>query len=193
MSEQVHRFSPENMHRLDTPERQKLMPPKELLDIVLRSQDTVVDLGAGTGYFSIPAARMTNGTVFAVDVEPKILEVLQERAAEQDLSNITPIISVIEDIPLQDYMADVVITSFVLHAVRPLSNSLQEIHRIMKVGGKLLCLDWEPKESPMGPPMEVRIASGDMEKALNEAGFTVTKRMSPAEFLYIFVAEKSKL
>lgn len=191
MSEQVHRFSPENIDRLDTPGRQKLMPPKELLQMVLRTQDIVVDLGAGTGYFSIPAAQMTNGTVYAVDVEPKILEVLQERAEEQGLSNITPITGSIENIPLQDSMADVVIASFVLHAVRPLSISLQEIHRIMKVGGKLLCLDWEPKESPMGPPMNLRIASKDMLQALNDTGFTVTKRMYPAEFLYVFVAEKS--
>lgn len=190
MSEQVHRFSPENMHRLDTPERQKLMPPKELLDMILQTQDTIVDLGAGTGYFSIPAAHMTYGTVYAVDVEPKMLEVLQERAWEQGLSNITPITGVIEDIPLQNSMANVVSASFLLHAVRPLSKSLQEIHRIMKNGGKLLCLDFEPKESPMGPPMNLRIASGDMVQALNDAGFTVTKRMYPTEFLYVFVAEK---
>ncbi|TDF96284.1 class I SAM-dependent methyltransferase [Paenibacillus piri] len=190
MSEQVHRFSPENMHRLDAPERQKLMPSKQLLDMVLQTQDTVVDLGAGTGYFSIPAAQMTNGTVYAVDVEPKLLEVIQERAEEKGLSNIIPITGVIEDIPLQDSMADVVIASLVLHAVRPLSHSLREIHRIMKNEGKLLCLDFEPKESPMGPPMNLRIASEDMTNALNAAGFTVTKRMYPSEFLYVFVAEK---
>ncbi|WP_236017970.1 hypothetical protein [Alicyclobacillus suci] len=42
----------------------------------------------------------------------------------------------------------------------------------------------------MGPPMEVRIASREMEKALSEVGFTVRKRLFPAEFLYVFVAEK---
>lgn len=91
MSEHLHQFSTDKMHLLDTPDRHKLMPPKELLDMVLQTQDTVVDLGAGTGYFTLPAAQMTNGTVYAVDVEPKMLEVLEQRVEEHALSNVTPI------------------------------------------------------------------------------------------------------
>lgn len=75
MSDHGHRFPPGKMHLLDTPERRRLMPPQELINMVsVQAQDTVVDLGAGTGYFSIPAAHMTNETVYAVDVEPKMLE-----------------------------------------------------------------------------------------------------------------------
>jgi len=179
------------MHLLDAPERKKLMPPEKLLSMLpVGSDDTIVDLGAGTGYFSISAAQMTRATVHAVDVEPKMLEVLKGRADEHGLSNVRATMGVIEDIPLQDSIADALITSLVLHGVRPWSQGLQEIHRILKLNGRLLGLEWEPKESPMGPPLEVRIASEDMEKALSEAGLTVTQRVYPAEFLYIFVAEK---
>lgn len=191
MSHGPFRFHPENMHLLDTPERKKLMPAEKLLSMLpVKDDDTIVDLGAGTGYFSLPAAKVTKSTVYAVDVEPKMLEVLEERVEEQKLSNVRPTIGVIEDIPLLDGIADIVIASLVLHEVEPLSKGLQEIHRILKGDGRLLCLDWEPKESPMGPPIEVRIASKDMEKALNVTGLTVTKRFFPAEFLYVFIAEK---
>jgi ubiquinone/menaquinone biosynthesis C-methylase UbiE len=182
------------MHLLDTPERRELMPAEKLLSMLpVGADDTIVDLGAGTGYFSIPAAHITKSTVYAVDVEPKMLEVLQARSTEQHLSNICPIIGMIEDIPLQDGIADIVIASLVLHEVEPLSKGLQEIRRILKSNGRLLCLDWEPKASPMGPPLEVRIPSADMEQALTEAGFTLTTRLFPADFLYVFVAEKSML
>jgi len=191
LPEHVHRFPPEMMHILDSPERKRLMPVDKLLNMLsIRMDDTIVDLGAGTGYFSIPAARMTKGTVYAVDVEPKMLEVLKERAADQGLSNVRTTIGVIEEIPVEDGMADVVIASLVLHEVDPLSKGLQEIHRVLKTEGRLLCMDWEPKESPMGPPLEVRIPSSDMEIALNKAGFTIAKRLHLAEFLYLFVAEK---
>ncbi len=140
MSDHTHRFSPEKMHLLDTPERRKVMPPQEFLDMVsVQTQEAVVDLGAGTGYFSIPAAQMTNGTVYAVDVEPKMLEMLKQRAEEHGLSNVTPITGTIENIPLQDSMADVVIASLVLHGLKSLSKGLKEIHRILKADGKLLC------------------------------------------------------
>jgi ubiquinone/menaquinone biosynthesis C-methylase UbiE len=193
VSKGPYHFNPDKMHVLDAPERRKLMPAEKLLNVLpVGSDDTIVDLGAGTGYFSIPAAQMTKSTVHAVDVEPKMLEVLKIRADEQGLSNVRPTIGVIEDIPLQDSVADVVIASLVLHEADPLSKGLQEIHRVLKATGRLLCLDWEPRESPqMGPPLEVRISSSDMEKALNEAGLTVTNRLFPAEFLYIFVAEKT--
>lgn len=155
--------------------------------------DAIVDLGAGTGYFSISAAQMTQALVYAVDVEPKMIEVLKKRATENGLSNVHSTIGVIEDVPLQDSVADVAIASMVLHEVEPLSKGIQEIHRILKTGGRLLCIDWEPIESPMGPPLEVRVSSSDMEKALNGSGFTIVKRRFPAEFLYVFVAVKSAL
>jgi ubiquinone/menaquinone biosynthesis C-methylase UbiE len=193
MDKRSYHFDPDKKHVLDAPERRALMPAEKLLSMLpLRGDDTIVDLGAGTGYFSIPAALMTKSTVHAVDIEPKMLEELKMRADEQGLSNVRPTIGVIEDIPLTDNVADVVIASLVLHEAEPLSKAFQEIHRVLKTTGSLLCLDWEPKVSPkMGPPLEVRISSSDMERALNEAGFTVTKRLFPAQFLYIFVAEKS--
>jgi ubiquinone/menaquinone biosynthesis C-methylase UbiE len=182
------------MHLLDTPERRKLMPAEELLSMVpVGPADAIVDLGAGTGYFSISAAQMTQAFVYAVDVEPKMIEVLKKRATENGLSNVHSTIGVIEDVPLQDSVADVAIASMVLHEVEPLSKGIQEIHRILKTGGRLLCIDWEPIESPMGPPLEVRVSSSDMEKALNGSGFTIVKRRFPAEFLYVFVAVKSAL
>lgn len=191
MPEHAHRFPPEKMHVLDSPERRKMMPAEPLLSsAAVTEQDVIVDLGAGTGYFSIPAAKVTNQSVYALDVEPKMLESLKEKVQEQNVGNVIPMTGEIEDIPLQDGTADLVIASLVLHSVTPVSAGLQEIHRIMKNGGRLLCLDWEPKESPMGPPLEVRISSTNMEKALEEAGFDVTKRVFPEDFLYVFIASK---
>lgn len=56
----------------------------------VQANATVVDLGAGTGYFSIPAAHITKGTVQALDVEPKMLEVLKTRVEKQGLTNVVP-------------------------------------------------------------------------------------------------------
>ena len=48
----------------------------------------VLDIGAGTGYFSIPAASLTTGTVYALDTEPAMLDMMRRRAQEQGLANI---------------------------------------------------------------------------------------------------------
>ncbi|QQE79807.1 class I SAM-dependent methyltransferase [Alicyclobacillus sp. SO9] len=191
MSRGTHRFPPEKMHVLDSPERRKMMPAEPLLSALpVTKQDVIVDLGAGTGYFSIPAAKLTRETVYAVDVEPKMLEALKENVQTQNVSNVVPMTGAIENIPLEDDTADLIIASLVLHSVNPISDGLQEIRRVLKDGGKLLCLDWEPKESPMGPPLEVRVSSSNMEEALQKAGFGITKRLFPEEFLYVLVAAK---
>jgi ubiquinone/menaquinone biosynthesis C-methylase UbiE len=187
----AHHFSPDKMHDLDSPERRKMMPPEELLDMVpVQPNDVVVDLGTGMGYFSIPAAKIMNTTIYAVDAEPKMLEIVKRKITEQGMSNITPVVGRIEEIPLQEEVADVVIASLVLHGIKPMSNGLREMYRILKPGGKLLCIDFERKESPIGPPMKFRIPAQEMEGALTGAGFTVAKKQSPVDFIYVFVATK---
>lgn len=187
----AHRFDPAKMGFLDRPERRSVLPPEELLKkLPIQSDDTVVDLGAGTGYFSIPAARMTRAEVHAVDVEPKMTAVLQQRAAEAGVDNIRVAHGQIEAVPLLDETADVVIASMVLHEVQPLEQGLKEIHRLLKPNGKLLCVDWEHKESEHGPPLAVRIPSQELERALEEVGLRVVEREFPEDHLYVMFATK---
>lgn len=190
--EHPHRFNPERMHLLDSAERRQMLPAEKLLNQVpVRANDTVVDLGAGTGYFSIPAAQMTDAPVHAVDVAPQMMEELISRAKQAGVDNIRSSIGVIEAVPLEDGLADVVIASMVLHEVEPLSKGLSEIHRLLKPNGRLLCVDWEAKESPMGPPLHIRIESGEMEKALQDAGLRVISRQFPEPYVYVLIAEKA--
>jgi hypothetical protein len=60
----------------------------------------------------------------------------------------------------------------------------------MRDGAYLLCFEWELKESPIGPPLEIRISSSEMEKTLQEIGLTIEKRIFPTDFLYIFIVKK---
>ncbi len=186
-----HRFDPANKHVLDSAERRQALPPEATLSsIPIGPHDTVVDLGAGTGYFSIPAAAMTNETVHAVDVSTEMLEELKQRKDTAGVKNIELVQGTIENVPLDDKLADVVIASLVLHEVEPLEQGIQEIHRLLKPGGKLLCIDWEAVDSPMGPPLHVRIASDKMSAALESQGFSISARHVPAPALYTLVAQK---
>jgi hypothetical protein len=80
----------------------------------------------------------------------------------------------------------------VLHEVEPSSKGLQDTPHL-ESGRKTSRLGLGTERKSDEAPLEVRISTSDMEKALNKAGFTVTKRLFPAEFLYVFVAAKSAL
>lgn len=119
------RFDPSNMAKLDNPERRKALPPEKILTLLIdEKKSDILDLGAGAGYFTLPAAKMSTGTIYALDVEPRMLEVLKERVTEQNLENVQFVQGVIEDIPMEAEKIDRVIASFVLHEVEPLSKGL---------------------------------------------------------------------
>lgn len=185
------RFNPEHMARLDNPERRKKLPPEVLLALLpIGKTDSILDLGAGTGYFAIPAAQMTDGLIYALDIEPKMLEELQSRLAQQHVPNVKVITGAIEDIPLEDAAVHHVIASFVMHEVEPLSKGINEIYRVLKPGGHCLCLEWEKTPSESGPPLEHRIHSSDMTHAFQNAGFTVISQAAPTEANYVLVLRK---
>jgi ubiquinone/menaquinone biosynthesis C-methylase UbiE len=181
----------EMMKNLDMPERKEALPPEKILQLLqIQENDNLLDLGAGTGFFSIPVSKMTKGMVYALDIEPEMLAELQRRTDKQGIKNIKLIEGSIEDIPLSNGLIDGVIASLILHYVNPVSKALAEIQRVLKPGGKLLCFEWETKETPLGPPLHKRISSSDMEKAIQGSGLTIIKRLFPKDFLYIFVAQK---
>jgi ubiquinone/menaquinone biosynthesis C-methylase UbiE len=184
------RFNPANRAKLDNPERRRALPPEQLLQMLnIKANEDILDLGAGTGYFTIPAAQITNGSVYALDVSPQMLEVIRDQANEQNLRNIKLVEGVIEHIPLEDNAVDHVIASFVLHEVE-LSISLGEIRRVLREGGLCFCLEWEMKEEDKGPPLDHRIHSDELKKAFVQHGFTVEKQTSPTDSHYILIIRK---
>lgn len=177
---------------LDSPERIKAFPPKELLQMLpIKKTDNILDLGAGTGYLAITAAKMVDGLVYALDMNPKMLDIIESKAQDENITNIQLVKGSIDDIPLPDNSIDIVLASLVLHEVSPLSKTLEQIKRVLKEGGYFLCVEFEKTESALdGPPMHIRIPSANMEEELINAGFSIIKKIFPSDLLYIFIVKK---
>lgn len=93
-------FHPTHLiERLDNPERRLLLPPENLLkSLSIQREDTILDIGAGSGYFTIPAAKLTDHTVYAPDANEHMLDVLQSKLSEERIENVTLIKGTIEGI-----------------------------------------------------------------------------------------------
>lgn len=163
-----HRFKPEDVHKLHDPKRVEILPPQKILrEFGVQGGDVVADLGAGSGYFTLPIAHITGETVYAVDIEPKMLDQLRERARAENVSDsIHAVVSDLENIQLEDRIADKAVAAFVLHEVSNLGKALGEIKRILKPGGKALALEWRKIKTETGPPLHERL---DPEMFTNEA------------------------
>lgn len=115
----------------------------------------VVDLGAGSGFYSIEAAKRvgSTGRIYAVDVQKDLLERLRSVAANQGIRTIEVVWGNAEKIggtKLREAIADRVISSNILFQIEKPDDFCLEIKRILKPGGKAMIIDWSDV-SPIGP------------------------------------------
>jgi ubiquinone/menaquinone biosynthesis C-methylase UbiE len=115
----------------------------------------VVDLGAGSGFYSIEAAKKVGGSgrVYAVDVQKNLLERLRSVGASQGHNNIEVIWANAEKIggtKLRDASVDRAIASNVLFQTSKPDDFALEVKRILKPGGKVLVIDWN-EGAPTSP------------------------------------------
>ncbi len=167
-----HRFNPEHANKLLNPKRGKAILPENVIEIMnIQKGDQVVELGAGNGYFTLPIARITEEMVYAVDIEPHMLSLLQDRAREQHISNLTYVTSDVTNTQLPDEVADKVLFAFVAHEIPDIGALLREVSRIVKKGGQLLIVEWEAVVSESGPALEERIPSIKLQNLLTSFGY----------------------
>lgn len=166
-----HRFNPKHVEKLDNPERRKMLSPDTIVKMLdVQQGHTVADIGSGPGYFTIPLARSARA-VYAVDVSPEMLHLLKERAAHEELENITFVESPAEQLTLPNHTVDRVICSLVLHEVDDLKQTLSEFKRILRLGGKVLLIEWDAKQMEMGPPLSERLAAESLLREVEALGF----------------------
>ena len=177
---------------LESKQRESILPPEMLIDeMPIHENHTLLDIGAGSGFFTIPMAKKTKETVYALDFDSRMLNVISEKAIKEDLQNIKLIESTIEALSLEDESIDFIMASLILHEVESLSKVLSKLYEVTKIGGHLLCLEYEKDEKIIeGPPMDIRISSTDLEQSLLNSGFKSTKITRINDSIYTILAKK---
>lgn len=158
----MHKFNIKNLEKLDNPKRRQSMPPEETLKkFHIDEVGTLLDIGCGIGYFTIPAANiLKQGKVIGLDIMSEIIDVAREKAI--NVSNIEFIKSEEYSFPIQDASIDYVFISNVIHEIYDKPRYFREIKRALKPNGFLFIIDWEKKETEMGPPIDERVSKEEM-------------------------------
>lgn len=93
----------------------KILDPASILEKLELSGKTVLaDLGCGTGFFSIPAARRVK-KVFALDIQQEMLDFLRKKIKKEKITNIEVILSGESSIPISDKSVDILLMANVFH------------------------------------------------------------------------------
>jgi cyclopropane fatty-acyl-phospholipid synthase-like methyltransferase len=149
--------------------------------IGLRPGDIVADIGAGTGIFSVPMAMAvgSNGVVLAVEVDEGFLPLIEAKARENGVSNITAVLGEYGDPRLLRRDVDVAFFHDVLHHIEQRAAYLQALAAYMPSGSRIVVVDYDKSVPgvPHSNQPEMLIGPDEVATWMREAGFSVTREV----------------
>ena len=167
-------------------------PDKVIQALALRPGQTVCDIGSGPGYFALRLARVVGpqGRVFAVDVEPKVLDALRERVEARRVRNVTPVLGLGDDPLLPPASCDLILLVDTYHHFPDRVAYLRKLAPILKRAGRIANVDFHRRATPVGPPQEHRVAREDFVREAAAAGFQIDRELSFLEDQYFVLLRR---
>jgi len=195
MTDHNHDYPHHHQHtpsKLDNPVRlAELNPVATLKRFDFQDGQVLCDIGAGSGIFTIPAARMTTQKVLALDINPEMLAAIGEKAAQAGLNNVD-LIQVHDDhLNVADQSVDLALLVTVLHEIVEKDNFLAEISRLLKKTGKLAVVEFHRTQTPFGPPVEDRLDRQVVAEMLAAVDFQVCDDFDLGPNLYSLVFKRN--
>lgn len=170
--------------------------PASIVDqLQVEDGNSVADFGCGSGFFSFEFAKRvgSEGKVYALDVLPSALEAVVSTAKSLGLSNIFPKRVNLEKengSNLSGESVDWIVIKDILFQNKDKNVILGEVARVLKPGGHALIMEWDPKESLVGPDKNLRISPEQLKALVEGVHLTVEKELSVGGFHYAFLIRK---
>jgi len=176
---------------LEDPMRANWQDPEEVVvRLGLRPGDSVADLGAGSGYFTLRFARAVGptGKVYAIDILPEMLDYIRRRAQNEGIKNIQLVPAQPHDPQLPPASVDMIFICDTLHHISERPTYYPLLAKALRPGGRLVNIDFQKKPLPFGPPLAMKIDKPAMIEEAKSAGFHVVQVFDflPYQYFLIF-------
>jgi arsenite methyltransferase len=167
-------------------------PEKVVAKLGLRPGDSVADIGAGSGYFTVRLARSVGpkGKVFAVDIDPALLTYIERRAKKEHLQNIQTVLAGPHDPKLAPRSVDLIFICDTLHHISERGEYYPRLARALKPGGRLADVDFYRQRLPIGPPVEMKIARSAVIDEVKPAGFHLAEEYKFLRYQYFLIFKR---
>jgi ubiquinone/menaquinone biosynthesis C-methylase UbiE len=165
--------------------------PDEMLDSLdIEPGMTVADVGAGVGYHALKMARRVGpeGLVYATDVQPQMLRMLNQRAKQAKLTNVKPVLVTQDDPGLPPGELDLILMVDVYHEVSEPEATLRGLREALKPGGRLVLVEFRAEDPnvPIKPDHKMTLAQARAEVEPNGFRFKEVLDFLPWQHIIIF-------
>jgi len=170
------RETKEWIQNLDRPERIAGLKIDEVLAVLkLKPGDNVADIGSGTGAFSLPFAKAVapSGKVYAVDIDPGLLDYIAQKAKKENVGNIQTVKGEFSDPKLPTHDVDLAFFHDVLHHIQNRQAYLKALGTYIKPTGRIALIEMnrdDPKTPHRNSP-EMLLSKDEVKNWMAAAGF----------------------
>jgi SAM-dependent methyltransferase len=176
----------------DSPGRDERLQINRVMDILgITPGKGVADIGAGSGWFTVRAARRVGagGLVYAVDINPKAIRYIGERAQKEQLRNVKTIVSKADDPLLPAGSVDAVLLLKTYHEVAEPVALLRNLGAALRPGAKVGVIDrnGNGEDHGVGRDVVIREAQEAGYKLLEQYDFVKGDKM---DYFLVFTTER---
>ena len=181
---------------LERADRDALEQPARVIAVMqLKSGDVVADIGSGSGYFTRRMAKavLPGGTVYGVDIQPEMNEILAENCKKEGIENVKIILSEEADPKLPANSIDWMLLVDVYHEFQQPEAMLARVRAALKPGGHVALLEYRLHgDTAAHIKIDHRMSVKQVLAEWLPAGFTLEKRHEflPTQHLFVFRVDK---
>jgi SAM-dependent methyltransferase len=176
---------------LERPERIDEEAPEIALNVLaIAVGSSVADIGAGSGYMTVRLSKRVGptGTVYANDLQPQMLDMLQKRLAKERITNVTLVQGTVDDPRLPAESVDLELVVDVYHEFSQPQVMLRGLRSALKPGGRLVLLEYRKEDPSIPIRLEHKMTVAEAKMEVEAEGFTLTKvdESLPRQHILIF-------
>ncbi|HUL59128.1 MAG TPA: methyltransferase domain-containing protein [Anaeromyxobacteraceae bacterium] len=183
----------EYLAKLEDPERLAWQKPDQVVaSLGLVPGGVACDVGAGPGYFAIRMARAVGpaGRVHAIDAEPRMIALLEQRVRQAGLGNVHPLLA--EDgagLPPEPVDAVLVVNTF--HHFRDGAGYLRALAGRLAPAGRIVNVDFHAGELPVGPPPDIKVSREGFLAVAAAAGLVLAREETFLPYQYLLALRRA--
>ena len=185
------KFNPSKLEKLNNPGRLVDIPVSFIWEKLAKpNADTLLDIGAGTGLFSKAFSEVApQCKIYALDISEVMIQWMIQNICPS-YPNIKTMMMEEHRVPLNDFVADIVIMINLHHEIDDPKQMVQECFRLLKKGGKIAICDWRKEDIAKGPSIEIRVSAEEAANQLDLVGFSNIQIFDTFKYNWLIIGEK---